>query len=46
MCARTLFAKAEVMLWRTAAAEFRIEVARSFLPYVEGVLAVAVGDSG
>lgn len=42
MCTRTLFAKAEIVLWRTAAAEFRIEVARSFLPYVEGVLAVAV----
>ena len=46
MCTRTLFAKAEIVLWRTAAAEFRIEVVRSFLPYVEGVLAVAVRDGG
>lgn len=46
MCTRTLFAKAEIVLWRTAATEFRIEVARSFLPYVEGVLALAVGDNG
>jgi sarcosine oxidase subunit gamma len=46
MCTRTLFAKAEIVLWRTAATEFRIEVARSFLPYVEGVLAVAVRDGG
>jgi sarcosine oxidase, subunit gamma len=45
MCTRTLFAKAEIVLWRTAATEFRIEVARSFLPYVEGVLAVAVRDN-
>jgi sarcosine oxidase subunit gamma len=45
MCTRTLFAKAEIVLWRTAAAEFRIEVARSFLPYVEGVLALAVTDN-
>jgi sarcosine oxidase, subunit gamma len=46
MCTRTLFAKAEIVLWRTAATEFRIEVARSFLPYVEGVLALAVRDGG
>lgn len=46
MCTRTLFAKAEIVLWRTAATEFRVEVVRSFLPYVEGVLAVAVRDNG
>ena len=46
MCTRTLFAKAEIVLWRTAATEFRVEVARSFLPYVEGVLELAVRDSG
>ncbi len=46
MCTRTLFAKAEIVLWRTAAMEFRIEVARSFLPYVEGVLELAVADNG
>ena len=46
MCTRTLFAKAEIVLWRTAATEFRVEVARSFLPYVEGVLALAVRDNG
>jgi heterotetrameric sarcosine oxidase gamma subunit len=34
MCTRTVFGKAEVMLWRTAADTFRIEVARSFAPYV------------
>ena len=34
MCTRTIFGKAEIMLWRTAADTFRIEVARSFAPYV------------
>ena len=34
MCTRTLFGKAEIVLWRTAADTFRIEVARSFAPYV------------
>jgi sarcosine oxidase, subunit alpha len=33
-CTRTLFGKAEVVLWRTAEHAFRIEVARSFVPYV------------
>ncbi len=34
MCTRTAFGKSEIMLWRTAADTFRIEVARSFAPYV------------
>jgi heterotetrameric sarcosine oxidase gamma subunit len=34
MCTRTVFGKAEVVLWRTADDTFRIEVARSFAPYV------------
>jgi sarcosine oxidase, subunit gamma len=34
MCARTLFAKAEVVLWRRAAQEYHLEVARSFSDYV------------
>jgi heterotetrameric sarcosine oxidase gamma subunit len=34
MCVRTVFGKAEIVLWRTAAETFRIEVARSFAPYV------------
>ena len=34
MCTRTVLAKAEVVLWRTAENTFRIEVARSFAPYV------------
>lgn len=38
MCARTLFGKAEIVLWRTAPETFRIEVWRSFAPYVLGCL--------
>ncbi len=34
MCTRTLLAKAEIILWRTASDAFHIEVARSFAPYV------------
>ena len=33
-CTRTVFGKAEILLWRTGAEEFRIDVARSFAPYV------------
>jgi heterotetrameric sarcosine oxidase gamma subunit len=34
VCARTLLGKAPVVLWRTAEATFRVEVARSLAPYV------------
>jgi heterotetrameric sarcosine oxidase gamma subunit len=34
MCTRTVFGKVEIVLWRTAAETFRIEVGRSFAPYV------------
>jgi heterotetrameric sarcosine oxidase gamma subunit len=34
MCTRTLLGKAQVVLWRTGEATFRIEVARSLAPYV------------
>ena len=33
-CTRTLFGKAEIVLWRPEAERFRIEVARSYGPYV------------
>jgi len=33
-CTRTVFAKAGMVLWRPEAAAFRLEVARSFAPYV------------
>ena len=41
MCTRTMLAKAEVVLWRRGACEFRIEVWRSFAPYVSQYLAEA-----
>jgi sarcosine oxidase subunit gamma len=41
MCTRTVLAKAEVVLWRTAAEAFRLEVARSFVAYVAEFLAEA-----
>ena len=34
MCTRTLFGKAEIVLWRTATDTFHLEVGRSFAPYV------------
>lgn len=34
MCTRTILAKADVVLWRTAEDAFHIEVWRSFAPYV------------
>ena len=34
MCTRTLFAKAEIVLWRTGDTRFQLEVWRSFADYV------------
>jgi heterotetrameric sarcosine oxidase gamma subunit len=34
MCTRTVFGKAQIVLWRTAADTFHIEAARSFASYV------------
>ena len=39
--ARTIFAKAEIVLWRRADDLFHIEAGRSFAPYVVGLLAEA-----
>jgi sarcosine oxidase, subunit gamma len=38
MCTRTVFAKAEVVLWRRSAEEYHLEIGRSFLGYVQGWL--------
>ncbi|MGB7739751.1 MAG: sarcosine oxidase subunit gamma family protein [Steroidobacteraceae bacterium] len=38
MCTRTVFAKAEIVLWRSATETFRMEVARSFTQYVVDLL--------
>jgi sarcosine oxidase, subunit gamma len=45
MCTRTVLAKAEVVLWRTALQTFRLEVARSFVAYVSQFLAEAARSS-
>lgn len=37
--ARTVFVKAEIVLWRTGEASFRLEFGRSFRGYVAGLLA-------
>jgi sarcosine oxidase, subunit gamma len=41
MCTRTMLAKAEIVLWRTGVEVFRIEVWRSFAPYVSAFLGEA-----
>jgi sarcosine oxidase subunit gamma len=46
MCTRTILAKIEITLWRTADDAFRIEIARSLAPYMveflrEGMFGVA-----
>ncbi len=38
MCTRTVFAKADIVLWRTREDAFHVEVWRSFAGYVAGVL--------
>ncbi|HEX3844691.1 MAG TPA: sarcosine oxidase subunit gamma family protein [Steroidobacteraceae bacterium] len=45
MCTRTVFAKAQIVLWRTDAERFRVETARSFAPYVTKILALAARES-
>jgi sarcosine oxidase, subunit gamma len=45
MCTRTVFAKAQIVLWRTGPEIFRVETARSFAPYVTKVLALAAPGS-
>ena len=38
MCTHSLFAKAEIVLWRSGTETFRMEVARSFTQYVVDLL--------
>ena len=45
MCTRTMLGKAEVVLWRTAAETFRLEVWRSFVAYVSQFIAEAARTS-
>jgi sarcosine oxidase subunit gamma len=39
-CSRTVYAKAEVVLWRQGTQQFQLQAWRSFLPYVTGLLAL------
>lgn len=45
MCTRTVFAKAQIVLWRTGPEMFRVETARSFTPYVTRILALAARET-
>jgi len=44
MCTRTVFGKADIVLWRTHPEAFHVEVWRSFLPYCTELLAEQVLD--
>jgi sarcosine oxidase subunit gamma len=44
MATRTLFLKAEILLWRVAEDAFRIEIGRSLAPYLVAMLEEAVKD--
>jgi sarcosine oxidase subunit gamma len=46
MCTRTLFAKAEIVLWRTGPEAFHVEAWRSFAPYVLGLIEEAAREFG
>ena len=45
MCTRTVLAKSEIILWRTAEQTFRLEVGRSFASYVSKLLATVARES-
>jgi sarcosine oxidase subunit gamma len=45
MCARTVFAKSEIVLWRKAPDLFHLEVWRSFRAYVVGLLEQAAEEA-
>lgn len=46
MCTRTIFGKAEIVLWRRGPRSFHIEVWRSFAPYVLACLGEALLEEG
>lgn len=46
MCTRTVFAKAEIVLWRTGADAFHVEVWRSFAQYLVGMLQQVARELG
>jgi sarcosine oxidase subunit gamma len=46
MCTRTIYAKTEIVLWRTAPECFHIEVWRSFAPYLVTLLGNVAKETG
>ena len=44
MVTRTLLLKAEITLWRREAERFRLEIGRSFAPYVAAILTASARD--
>jgi sarcosine oxidase subunit gamma len=46
MCTRTVYSKAEIVLWRTEPGEFRVEVWRSFTDYVVRLMAEVASELG
>mgnify|MGYP003328677419 FL=1 len=44
MATRTIFSKAEIVLWRKSADTFHVEIWRSFLPFVWGLLEEAAHE--
>jgi sarcosine oxidase subunit gamma len=44
MCTRTVLAKSEIVLWRTAEQTFRVEVPRSFASYLSKLLATVARE--
>jgi sarcosine oxidase subunit gamma len=44
MCTRTVLAKADIVLWRTRADAFHLEIWRSFSEYVTGLLSEAARE--
>jgi sarcosine oxidase subunit gamma len=46
MCTRTVLAKADLLLWRTDAGTFHVEVWRSFAGYVMGILSEIAAEFG
>ena len=45
MCTRTMFHKAEIVLWRTGLERFHLEVWRSFARYAEALLRAAENEA-
>jgi sarcosine oxidase subunit gamma len=45
-CTRTVFAKAEIVLWRRSESCIQLQTWRSFVPYVTGLLALAAKEHG